>query len=80
MAIVNNCSFYTAERKIKCFFVEFWFCNFNSVFASLIAKLNKPKLQELLEDEEFQKENTLNVERLYALLGKIEEDTLKEVL
>ena len=52
---------------------------------SLIQKLSdyriiEPKLQELLEDEEFQKENALNVERLYALLGKVEEDTLKEVL
>ena len=52
---------------------------------SLIQKLSdyrilEPKLQELIEDEEFQRENTLNVERLYALLGKQEEIVKKEVL
>ena len=52
---------------------------------SLIQKLSdyrilEPKLQELIEDEEFQRENTLNVERLYALLGKQEEVVKKEVL
>ena len=43
-------------------------------------RLQEDKLKALAEDEEFLKENALNVERLYALLGKVEESTLKEVL
>ena len=43
-------------------------------------RLQEDKLKALAEDEEFLKENALNVERLYALLGKQEENTLKEVL
>ena len=52
---------------------------------SLTQKLSdyrmiEPKIKELVENEEFIKENNLNLERLYALLGKVEESTLKEVL
>lgn len=43
-------------------------------------RLQEDKLKALAEDEEFLRENELNVERLYALLGKVEESTLKEVL
>lgn len=43
-------------------------------------RLQEDKLKVLAEDEEFLRENELNVERLYALLGKVEESTLKEVL
>lgn len=43
-------------------------------------RLQEEKLKALAEDEEFLRENNLNVERLYALLGKEEETTLKEVL
>lgn len=43
-------------------------------------RLQEDKLKALADDEEFLKENELNVERLYALLGKVEESTLKEVL
>lgn len=43
-------------------------------------RLQEDKLKTLAEDEEFLRENELNVERLYALLGKEEETTLKEVL
>lgn len=43
-------------------------------------RLQEDKLKALAEDEEFLRENELNVERLYALLGKVEEPTLKEVL
>lgn len=43
-------------------------------------RLQEDKLKSLAEDEEFLRENELNVERLYALLGKEEETTLKEVL
>ena len=43
-------------------------------------RLIEGKIKELAQDEEFLKENQLNVERLYALLGKVEEPTLKEVL
>lgn len=43
-------------------------------------RLQEDKLKTLAEDEEFLRENELNVERLYALLGKVEESTLKEVL
>lgn len=38
------------------------------------------KLKDLASDPEFLKENTLNLERLYNLLGKVEESSLKEVL
>lgn len=52
---------------------------------SLTQKLSDYRLQEdkikvLAEDEEFLRENELNVERLYALLGKVDESTIKEVL
>ena len=43
-------------------------------------RLQEDKLKVLAEDEEFLRENELNVERLYTLLGKVEESTLKEVL
>lgn len=43
-------------------------------------RLQEDKLKALAENEEFLRENELNVERLYALLGKVEESTLKEVL
>ena len=43
-------------------------------------RLQEDKLKALAEDEEFLRENELNVERLYALLVKVEESTLKEVL
>lgn len=43
-------------------------------------RLQEEKLKALAENEEFLRENELNVERLYALLGKVEETTLKEVL
>ena len=51
---------------------------------SLTQKLSdyrilEPKLQELIRNEDFQRENKLNVERLYNLLGK-QEDVKKEVL
>lgn len=43
-------------------------------------RLQEDKLKTLAEDQEFLRENELNVERLYNLLGKVEESTLKEVL
>lgn len=43
-------------------------------------RLQEDKLKVLAEDEEFLRENELNVERLYALLGKVDESTIKEVL
>lgn len=43
-------------------------------------RLQEEKLKALADNEEFLRENELNVERLYNLLGKVEEPTLKEVL
>lgn len=43
-------------------------------------RLQEEKLKALADNEEFLRENELNVERLYNLLGKVEESTLKEVL
>ena len=43
-------------------------------------RLQEEKLKALADNEEFLRENELNVGRLYNLLGKVEEPTLKEVL
>lgn len=43
-------------------------------------RILESKIKTLVESEEFLRENAINVERLYTLLGKQEENTLKKVL